>query len=238
MAIFLLLMPLLFVGMPAALWFRSRDEARRRWLPHQEGTTRLGDDNYRGAEVARMVADGPPRLVHVTAVMCWILGAAIVPGGLMSLLGLMVMGVGAVGIPGLIAAARLLRLGGPLLRGEPEAAERARSAARFIEVLNGVVLLLSGGVAGVMAWSLLARGRLQGDAQGVVAMAAFTAFYAVVSLVHARMLRRCAALIDVEQGRRAERAGVRLDVAAPMYAAAPDHVEAFAPSASTRRQGE
>ncbi|MEZ4390340.1 MAG: hypothetical protein R3A48_04530 [Polyangiales bacterium] len=238
MAILLLFMPLLFVGMPAALWFRSRDEARRRWLPRQEGTTRLGDDNYRGAEVPRLVADGPPRLVHVTAVMCWVLGAAIVPGGLMSLLGLLVMGVGAVGIPGLIAAARLLRLGGPLLRGEPEAAERARSAARFIEVLNAVVLLVTGVFSGVAAWRFLQSGHITGDAQGVVAMAAFTALYAVVSLVHARMLRRCAALIDAEQVRRAEQGGVRIEVAAPAHAPAPVYAEAFAPPAATRRQGE
>lgn len=231
-------MPLLFVGMPAALWFRSRDEARRRWLPHQDGTTRLGDDNYRGAEVPRLVADGPPRLVHVTAVMCWILGAAIVPGGLMSMLGLLVMGVGAVGIPGLIAAARLLRLGGPLLRGEPEAAERARSAARFIEVLNTVVLLVTGVFTGVAFWRILGTGRLTGDSRGMAAMAAFTALYAVVSLVHARMLRRCATLIDAEHARRVEQAGVRIDAAAPMYAAEPMYVEGFAPSAETRRQGE
>lgn len=198
-----LLMPLLFVAVPSALWLRSRAEARRRWLPRQQGTTHVGDENYRGAEVPRMVADGPPALVHVTAVMSWIFGVAFLPGLAATLIGLLAMGIGVVGIPGLVAAARLFRLGGPLLRGEPEAAKTAREVGRYVRWLNYVVLPIASvfGAAGVWEWS--SRGRLSGDTRGMLVLVGFTMFYAVMSLVHARLLDRSAAQIDEEQARRA-----------------------------------
>ncbi|MFO0625919.1 MAG: hypothetical protein U0325_09915 [Polyangiales bacterium] len=207
MSLLLLLMPVLFVAVPAALWFRSRDEARRRWLPRQQGTTHVGDQNYRGAEVPRMVADGPPPLVHVAAVMCWIFGVAFLPGLAMTLVGLLAMGIGVVGIPGLIAAARLFRLGGPLLRGEPEAAQQARDAGRYVRWLNYVVLAIASmfGAAGLWEWA--SRGRMSGDVRGVMAMVGFTVFYAVVSLVHARLLDRAADHIDADQAQRAAQRG-------------------------------
>ena len=87
-----------------------------------------------------MWADGPPALVHVTAVLCWIFGVAFLPGLAATLIGLLAMGIGVVGIPGLIAAARLFRLGGPLLRGEPQAAKTAREVSRYVRWLYFVVL--------------------------------------------------------------------------------------------------
>ena len=222
MALLALIMPLLFVAIPSALYFRSRDEARRRWLPRQQGTTHVGDQNYRGAEVPRMVADGPPALVHVTAVLCWIFGVAFLPGLAATLIGLLAMGIGVVGIPGLIASARLFRLGGPLLRGEPEAAKTAREVSRYVRWLNYVVLAVSSvfGAAGVWEWS--SRGRLSGDTQGMLVLAGFTVFYAAMSLVHARLLDRSAAEIEADQARRAEQLGAEnaaaLGVAPDEYA--------------------
>lgn len=222
MALLALIMPLLFVAIPSALYFRSRDEARRRWLPRQQGTTHVGDQNYRGAEVPRMVADGPPALVHVTAVLCWIFGVAFLPGLAATLIGLLAMGIGVVGIPGLIASARLFRLGGPLLRGEPEAAKTAREVSRYVRWLNYVVLAVSSvfGAAGV--WEFASRGRLSGDTSGMLVLAGFTVFYAAMSLVHARLLDRSAAEIEADQARRAEQLGAEnaaaLGVAPDEYA--------------------
>ena len=130
----------LFVGVPATLYLANREEARRRWRPRPMETVAVGDGGYRGAEVTRREALGPPAHVHLTAVMCWGLGMAFVPGLLAGLYGLFFLWVGLVSVPGLVLAVRLLRLGGPLLRGEAEAAPRARSAARFARVLNDVVL--------------------------------------------------------------------------------------------------
>lgn len=230
-----LVLAALFVGAPTALYFRSRDEARRRWLPRASGVVQVGDGGYRGAEVPRMVASGPPWFVHVTAVMCWVLGAAFVPGVVAALVGLLAMGVGLVAVPGLILAARLFRLGGPLLRGESDAADRARGAARFARVLNYVVLAVAT-VGGLAMVPEMVREGLSGDAGEAFALAAVTALYACVSLVHARLLDRSAEAIDVERAAHASdatgedaavdaRTGVRV-------ASAPD------PSSRVGRRGE
>lgn len=207
MALLALIMPLLFVVIPTALYFRSREEARRRWLPRQQGTTHVGDQNYRGAEVPRMVANGPPALVHVTAVLCWIFGVAFLPGLAATLIGLLAMGIGVVGIPGLIAAARLFRLGGPLLRGEPEAAKTAREVSRYVRWLNYVVLAVTSVFGAAGLWEYVSRGRLSGDSAGMLMMAGGTVFYAVMSLIHARLLERSAAEIEADQARRAAQRG-------------------------------
>lgn len=221
MALLALIMPLLFVGIPTALYFRSREEARRRWLPRQEGTTHVGDQNYRGAEVPRMVANGPPALVHATAVLCWIFGVAFLPGLAATLIGLLAAGIGVVGIPGLIASARLFRLGGPLLRGEPEAAKTAREVSRYVRWLNYVVLAISSvfGAAGV--WEFFSRGRLSGDTGGMLVMVGGTVFYAVMSLIHAKLLEWSAAEIESDQARRAALRGEENAVALRV---APDEV--------------
>lgn len=207
MSLLLLLMPVLFVAIPTALYFRSREEARRRWLPRQQGTTHVGDQNYRGAEVPRMVASGPPAVVHVTAVLCWIFGVAFLPGLAATLIGLLAMGIGVVGVPGLIAAARLFRLGGPLLRGEPEAARTAREVSRYVRWLNYVVLAIASVCGAAGLWEYLSRGRLSGDTSGMLAMVGGTVFYAAMSLIHARLLDRSAAEIEADQAQRAARRG-------------------------------
>ena len=133
----------LFVVVPVVRYFLNVGEARRRWRPRAAGVVAVGDGGYRGAEVAALEALGPPAHVHVTAVMCWALGMAFLPGLFAGLYGLIV-GIGVISIPGLILAARLFRLGGPLLRGEAEAAPKARAAARYARVLNYIVLGLAG----------------------------------------------------------------------------------------------
>lgn len=207
MALLALIMPLLFVAIPTALYFRSRDEARRRWLPRQQGTTHVGDQNYRGAEVPRMVADGPPARVHVTAVLCWIFGVAFLPGLVATLVGLLAAGIGVVGIPGLIAAARLFRLGGPLLRGEPEAAKTAREVSRYVRWLNYVVLAIASVFGAAGLWEYVSRGRLTGDSVGMLMLAGGTVFYAVMSLIHARLLDGSADEIEADQAQRAAQRG-------------------------------
>lgn len=214
-ALTLAMMVALFVGAPTAMWLRHRDLARRRWLPRVAGTAHIGDGTYRGADVPRMVADGPPRELHVTAMLCWILGTMFVPGLFGGLLGLLVMGIGLVSVPGLILAAKLFFLGGPLLQGDPEAAEKARAAAQFARLLNVVVLVVVGIAVALQVPDLLRRGLQSGDRLTFLGFTLFVAVYAGVSLVHASMLDRAADHIDAEALRRAERAADALRADAP-----------------------
>jgi len=152
-------------------------------------------------------------VVQVTAVMSWVLGAMFVPGLLGGFVGLFVAGLGLVAVPGLILAARLFALGGPLLRGEPGAAARARSAASFARVLNAIVLAVVSLVGAAMVPGLLRHG-LIGDSAGWGLIGAAVAVYAAISLFHAQLLDRSAEHIDAEAARQLERAQAEADVLA------------------------
>jgi hypothetical protein len=202
----------LFVLVPVVRYFLNVGEARRRWRPRAAGVVAVGDGGYRGAEVAALEALGPPAHVHVTAVMCWVLGVAFLPGLLVGLYGLIV-GVGVISIPGLILAARLFRLGGPLLRGEAEAVPKARAAARFARGLNYVVL----GLAGLVGLTALPVQFLEGDthdAWAIVAGLCPIVVYAAISLLHARLLDRSAETLEAElEAQRVEATRVRVALA-------------------------
>ncbi len=118
-----------------------------------------------------------PWSVRATALWSIGMGQMLVPGGAMALLGSMFYGVGLVGMPGCILAARVWAIGPALLRAEPDAPRRARATARSARVLNTVVLF----VAGVLF--------LVPDTVG---LAAGTTVYVAVSFAHARALERAA----------------------------------------------
>jgi hypothetical protein len=203
----------LFVGVPATLYLSNREEARRRWRPRPMELVAVGDGGYRGAEVTRLEALGPPAHVHLTAVMCWVLGMAFVPGLLAGLYGFFFLWVGLVSVPGLVLAMRLLRLGGPLLRGEAEAVPKARAAARFARGLNYVVL----GLAGLVGLTALPVQFLEGDthdAWAIVAGLCPIVVYAAISLLHARLLDRSAETLEAElEAQRVEATRVRVALA-------------------------
>lgn len=236
MAIFSLLLFVLFgglfVGGPIAMWRKTLREARDRWLPRPVGVEHVGAGAFREANLQRLAAEGAPGVVHAAAIGCWILGAAFVPGLLSGLIGLLAGGVGLVAIPGLVLAWKLFFLGAPLLRGEPGAAARATDAAVFARMLNYVVLGLSAVATTLIGVLMGERGVRSGDLAATLGVVLSIAFYASVSLVHARLLVRAAEAIDAEQARRAELTGVRADTSAPSEAQAdPLPVAEAAPTA-------
>ncbi len=233
--LWVLVMAGLFVGVPTTMWLLALRDAERSWQPHQIGTQHVGGGSYRDAEVPRFSDSGPPRVVHVAAMGCWILGTMFVPGLLAGLVGLLAAGIGAVSIPGLILAWRLFFLGAPLLRGDPDAPARARSAATFARTLNIVVLVVCGLATLTQLPALFLPGHRLSDGLGIVGFAAAVAFYAAVSIVHARLLDRAASLIDAKE--EAFLSGVRVEGSSPFAEelSSAEAAEAVAPGTEADR---
>lgn len=200
----------LVIGAPTAMWFKTWPDALLRWLPRVVGTENIARGQFRDAVVPKFRSDGPPMEVRLAALGSWILGAMFVPGLLMGLIGLVMMGLGLVSIPGLILAARLFLLGRPLLLGEPGAAARARSLAQFARILNYVVLAVCS--VGLMAQvpDVLRHG-LASNAMGLVGLWLSVALYGGISLTHASLLDRAAKAIEEEGFAPQALAGVRID---------------------------
>ncbi len=199
----------LFVAIPTLMWFGTRPDAERAWEPRQVGTERVRRGSYRDVDVPRFSDGGPPFLIHLASMSSWVLGMMFVPGLLAGLFGLLAAGIGAVSIPGLILAWRIFFLGAPLLRADLDAASRARSAAHFSRVLNAVVLLLCAAATLLLlpsAW----RSRPHADISAMLAAGA-VAFYAFISLTHAKLLDVAADLIDEQNSDVVTRVGVRVD---------------------------
>jgi hypothetical protein len=194
----------LFVGMPLSMWRATRRAAHERWPPRPAEVVHVSHGAFRAADVRSLTAQGPPAVVRAAALGCWVLGAAFLPGLLAGLVGLLASGLGIVSVPGLVLAWRLFHLGAPLLRGDPDAAERAVDAALIARLLNYVILGLCALAVGALA--LASR-----DVSALLALAAATALYACVSLAHARLLLRAADAITAEHARRAELTGVRVE---------------------------
>lgn len=214
MALLLLGLAALVIGAPTAMWFNTWPGALGRWLPRVVGSESIARGQFRDAVVPRFLADGPPMEVRLAALGSWILGTMFVPGLMLGLFGLVAMGLGLVSIPGLILAWRLFFLGRPLLRGESEAAPKARALARFARVLNYLVLAVCGAAAALQAPELWRHG-LQTGAWGTVAMALAVGLYAGVSLAHAALLERAARAIDEQEATtQAVITGLRIEVPA------------------------
>jgi len=210
---FFILVPLCLLPLvvPTWMWFRRAPDASRNWVPQQIGTRRLDAGSYRETEVPVFGQAGPPWEVRLAALGSWVLGTMFVPGLLLGLVGLFAAGVGLISVPGLILAARLFRLGTPLLRGEPDAAPQARSAARYAMVLNIVVLV------GCLVTALLSLRFLSGSLRsdlGALFAAVMVAVYALLSIGHARLLHKAADAIDAKWTAELTeqlRSGVRVD---------------------------
>ncbi len=215
---FVALVILLPFAVPVWLWSRHASESRRLWAPQQVGTQRLDAGSYREVEVPVYGEAGAPMAVRVAALGAWGLGTMFVPGLMLGLFGLSSSGVGLVSVPGLMLAARLFRLGAPLLRGDSEAVPRARAAARFAVVLN-IFVMAASLFAGSVLWHEFHRDR--GNATSIMILpilflVLMVMAYATLSFVHAWYLRRAAEVIEAKCAARATeqpRTGVRLDAA-------------------------
>jgi hypothetical protein len=198
---------------PLGMWVVRKQEAFSRWLPRQDGVETIAPGSYREATAPTFTAAGPPAVVKLAAIGSWALGQMFVPGLLLGLFGLLAMGLGLISIPGLILAATLFRLGTPLLRGEIEAAKKARSAATFAFMLNAIV------VAATLAGMVLNLTSF-GFGHRLVESISFGGpilLYAALSIAHGVLLRRAAT--EIEKNHAAQTAmdttGVRI---APEFA--------------------
>jgi hypothetical protein len=228
MLFFVALAAVLLIVVPVSMWRSALPGAYTQWLPRAVAAEHVGDGSYREVTVTRMAADGPPRLIHVTAVLSWVLGTMFVPGLFVGLWGIFVMGLGLVSIPGLMLAWRNFRLAAPLLRGDADAAARARDTARFTYGLNAIVMALC-----VVAF-LFTQGAGERD------FALLVALYALLSLTHAWLLERSADVIDAEQERRehdlADRLGTVAAIAGTGVRVAIDAPEAQVQMEDTRNE--
>ncbi len=123
-----------------------------------------------------------PRAIRIAAYSCLFLGQMFVPGLIAAAVGVFAYGIGLVGIPGLIVAARLFGVGMDLLDHRVGTAERARRAARLAKQLNYTLLVLCGG-AGL--WLTVA-----GQWHTWLALWLVNALYIGISLGQAEVLTR------------------------------------------------
>ena len=170
------------------LWHERRH--RRAWVRDvaYARTEADLDNGFRGdgtradqAYVGRQRHPRAPLGVRAAALWSVGMGQMLIPGGAMALFGSMIYGVGLIGVPGCILAARIWAVGPALLRAEPSAVRRARSAARFARTLNVFVLLGAALLLFEPDFAMLAAG---------------AALYAGVSLAHAQALDRAANSIE------------------------------------------
>lgn len=187
---FCLAVPAATSVVPGLLYWLYRREAVEHWPPRQVGTEVVSGAKYREGAVPMFSQEGPSKNVLLAAIGCWGLGQMFVPGLLAGLFGLIVV-VGVVSIPGLILAWKLFFLGKPLLRGEREAADKARGLASFANGLNALVVVVTGLLA---MYTLLSSRR--GDWLNVLLLALPVLLYAAISLAHARFLHKAADEID------------------------------------------
>lgn len=191
------LFALVFGSLNAVTYILAERSSRTQWVrdvvTHQPASAQ--DDAFRAADDHGAEYVGPqsnpraPKDLRMIAMWSIGMGQMFVPGLLAGLFGLIVWGLGLVSIPGLILAMRIWRVGPALLRAEPTSVKRARSAARFAETLNVIILVLM--VVGLLAMPDV----------GFVWLG--TAIYAMISLAHAQGLRHAASTVEalwVERG--------------------------------------
>jgi len=159
---------------------------------------------YRGARVVPGFTQQAPGRVRLAAFTCFFLGQMFLPGLLVGLVGLFVMGIGLVAIPGLIVSARIWFAGIHLLKGTPESIGKARSAARWSVQLNAVltIICVAGGLFAVFAWA--ASETSSSDLESLLGLLGFTQAYALVSLGQAALIARATRGLLSDDDLRAE----------------------------------
>jgi len=184
---------LFFVGAailcPIALYFAARSPEA--WGQQQGPLASVGVGVYRAAEASTWATVGAPLVVRVAAFTSLLLGQVLVPGVFAALAGLFIVvtrasteGLSPLALvlllsapTGLLVSALLLAAGFALLRREPDAAPRARRAARAELLHHGALLV--GVIVSVIAGDV-------GDRLPCSAIAVFAA----ASLGHGALLLR------------------------------------------------
>lgn len=169
---------------------RHLDHAYRHRWPRRQPAALASSDAYRESSIALpMVPGRAPTIVRRTSLLSTWLGVMFVPGLLAGLVGMAAGGVGLVSIPGLVIAARCWHSGGLLLAGAPEAAESARTTARWSTILNVII-------AGLCAVAFLVMAFGKNSESSLLLFVGFTLAYALMSLAHAHLLKRSATLVE------------------------------------------
>lgn len=179
---------------PALLYMGGRVSGREAWGLVLGGHVRRGASAYRAAEAPVWVKGDAPIVVRIAAITSFLLGQMVVPGALLGAFGFLVTLGGAFGhiepviftlvlsVPtGLYVAGRLLGAGLAMLRNHPEAARRARGAARWA-IGHNVVLLFALGLC------------VFGSREP--ALVIFPAVYALVSITQAILLQYAAGRLE------------------------------------------
>lgn len=167
---------------------------RANWRRYERQTilrTRDEDDPFRrdlgpAGKQDVLVQSRAPRVIRRTALWSIYMGQMAVPGGLLGMVGVVFGGLGLIGIPGMILAVRIWRLGYAMLRRDEGAELEARKLARFAEVLNVVAVII-----GAALWGI------GGHELAPIAIVLFG--YGAVSFAHAAAMRRCAAVLGLDR---------------------------------------
>jgi hypothetical protein len=148
----------------------------------------VGSTAYRATKVIPGHTQRAPSMIRWAAFSSFFLGQMFLPGLALGLIGLAIMGVGLVSIPGLIVAARLWAAGIHLLKGTPESIGKARSAARWSVQLNVLISIVctSGGIFTLIAYLRSDSGG--DDVAPLLGLLMFTQTYALISLGQAALI--------------------------------------------------
>ena len=126
----------------APIAYVRAERARRPAWEEMPLPARLLDASiYRtGAPVVAGYVGRAPRLVRLAAASCYVFGAMFVPGAALALIGIFAAGLGVLGLPGLVVAAKLWGAGGRLLGGTRRGAAEAATSAKIALWFNAVLL--------------------------------------------------------------------------------------------------
>ncbi len=170
-------------------YWRAERATRGLWQERPLPGRVLENAAYRsGGEVVTGHYERAPTSVRIAAASSIVFGSMFVPGLAWALVGLVMMGAGLLGIPGLIVAACLWSSGHKLLRGDQEGAISSARAATGALYLN-VFLVIGAGLVAALA-----------DSRDVLPLAAFVGGYALLSIGQALVVAKAARTVAALHG--------------------------------------
>jgi hypothetical protein len=170
-------------------YWRAERDTRSLWQVKPLPGRVLESAAYRsGGEVVTGHYERAPALVRVAAATSILFGSMFVPGLVWSVLGVLMLGAGLLGIPGLIVSASLWTSGHKLLRGDQEGAISSARAATGALYLNVFLVLAAASVA------LLTS---SGD---LLPFAALVGGYALLSIGQALLVAKAARTVAALHG--------------------------------------
>jgi len=125
-------------------YVRSERAHRPAWEQMPLPARALDASVYRtGAPVVAGYVGRAPGLVRLAAASCYVFGAMFVPGAAVAFIGVFAAGLGLLGLPGLVIAAKVWGAGGRLLAGTRRGAAEAATSAKIALWFNVVLIALS-----------------------------------------------------------------------------------------------